>query len=205
MPEMTELKNTPQPKVGCEEFWFAPLLTDPSDGTPATYGPPVLVPGLTQFGFNPNAQTASFYADNGVFATAAQTGDLVLTVGLAQVTNEIRAKWFGQDYKAGLLEEGDINPIEMAVGAKTTFSDGSTAYAWYYKAKAAPPAETVDTKGSSVSFQSDSITITCSKLISNRKYRRVLIDSDANLGPELTKEIIAENWFTDPLWDMEVV
>jgi len=196
------LGNTPQPKVGCEEFWFAPLLTDIAGAEKPTYGPAVRVPGLTQFGFNPNAQSASFYADNGVYSTATQNGDLTLTVGMAQVTPEIRAIWFGQDYKKGLLEEGQINPIEMAVGAKTTFPDGSSAYAWYYKAKAAPPAESANTKGNSISFQSDSITINCASLVSTGKYRRLLIDSDKNLAETLTPEAIAANWFVDPIWDL---
>jgi len=193
------LKSKTLPKIGVDEFWFAQLDKDETGSTPE-FGTSIKVPGLVNVGFNPNAQTDTFNADNGPYASAAQTGNLQLTVGLADVPPELRAIWFGQYYEDGVLEEGQINPIEMAIAYRVKKSDNSYRYFWLYKTKAAPPSESTDTQGTSINFQSDSITINCSMLVSTGKYRRVLDDDDPSLPEGVTPEDIAENWFKDPLW-----
>ena len=193
-------QNKPMPKIGVDMFAFALLKTDPVDGLP-TYGEVVRVPGTVQVGFNPNSQTGTFHADNSAYATTAQTGDLALSVGLADIPPPLRAIWFGQKYENGVLSEGQINPPDMAIGYRIKKANGAYRYIWILKAKAAPPAESNDTQGSSVSFQSDSITFNCAALVSTGLFRRVLDDNDPGLSPGTNPATIRAGWFTGPLWE----
>ena len=193
------LESTFMPKIGVDEFWFA-LLDKDKPGDEPVYQKSVKVPGTVSVGFNPNSQTGTFYADNGPYVSAAQTGDLVATVGLADIPPEVRAVWFRQDYEDGILSEGQIKPPDMAVGYRVKKANNAYRYIWLLKGKAAPPSETTNTKNNSISFQSDSITINCAMLISKGIYRRVLDEDDPNLPDGVTPKMIAETWFTDPMW-----
>jgi len=197
-------KSKTLPKIGVDEFWFAPLTKDEQDSQPE-YAESVKVPGLVNVGFNPNAQTGTYNADNVPYAVAVQTGNLELSVGLADIPPELRAVWFAQAYENGILEEGQINPIDMGVAYRVKKSSGAYRYVWVFKAKAAPPSESTETQGTSVNFQSDSITINGSMLVSTGKSRRILDDDDPNLPEGVTPKVIEENWFTDPLWQSEAL
>ena len=192
-------QNKPMPKIGVDMFAFAVLKSDPVEGLP-TYGAVIRVPGTVQVGFNPNSQTATFHADNGAYTNAAQTGDLALTVGLADIPPALRAIWFGQLYENGILLEGQINPPDMAIGYRIKKAHGGFRYIWIMKGKAAPPAESNDTQGSSISFQSDSITINCATLVSLDIFRRVTDDDDPNLPSGVDSMTIRNGWFTSPMW-----
>ena len=194
-----KLKSKTLPKIGVDEFWFAKLLKD-EVGEDPEYDPSVKVPGTVQVGFNPNSQTGTFYADNIAYAVAAQLGDLALTVGLADIPPELSAIWFGHEYENGLLEEGQIDPIDMAVAYRVKKSNNAHRYVWLYKSKAAPPAESVDTKTNTINFQSGSAVISAAVLVSKNKFRRILDDDDPNLSEGVTPALIFENWFKSPLW-----
>lgn len=191
----------PLPKIGVDMFYFAKLLTDnPGDSGP-TYDTPMKLPGLVSIQFNPNAQSATFYADNGSYSSASQLGDLVLTVGLADIPLEVQATWFGQKTEDGVLEGTQINPMDMAIGYRVKNSDGGYRYFWFKKCKAAPSQETVNTQGNSIAFQTDSITITCTMPLSDGIAYRKLDDTATGLPTGVTPAIIAAKWFTDPMWD----
>jgi len=200
---MSVQRNEALPKIGVDMFYYAPLTADPVDG-PATYGPSVRIPGLTQVGYNQNAQSSAFYADNGPYATATQRGDLAAQCGMADVPPEVRAEWFGDSYENGLLEEGDLASIDIAIAFRYKKSSNAYRYVWIYKTKATPPDESVNTQGNNVAFQGGTVNFTASKLVATNKARRVLDDDDKNLPVGVTPEIIAENWFSNPLWVVEV-
>ena len=194
-----QLKNKPHPRTGADGFHYAVLEDDPAGGLPL-YAASVEVPGFASGGYNQNANTNSYYADNGVYETATQTGDLTATVQIADLTPEISHDLFGHEYKDGLLLEGLVNAKDIAIGWRVKKANGKYRYFWHTKGKAAPPAETTNTQGNNVSFQDVTVTVACSMLASLGIARRVLDDDDANLPEGTTPEIIAENWFKDPLW-----
>jgi len=193
------LKSKTMPKIGVDMLYFAPLKSDPVVGEPE-YDEPVRVPGLVQVAWNPNAQTGTYYADNGAYATAAQKGDLSMTVGMADIPPELAAIWFGHDYEDGVVFEGQINPIEMAVGYRVKKSDGAYRYFWCFKGKAAPPQTSTDTQSNSISFQGGSITINFATLVSTGKDSKWVDDDGPDLPVGLTPKMIEDNWFTDPMW-----
>ena len=198
------LKSKNNPKIGVDELWFAKLVKDIAGEEPE-YDVPMKMPGAVSVAFNPNSQSAPFYADNVVYASAAQTGDLTATLGIADAPPEVRAIWFGLQYENGVLLEGQINPPDMAFAYRVKKSDNAYRYFWLMKSKASPPSETINTQGSSMSYQTDSVTVNCAVLQSLGIYRRVLDDDDPNLPEGTTPAMIYENWFTSPLWEPEVM
>jgi len=198
---MTENEiGQPLPTIGVDKFYFAPLIKDEPDGT-IEYGESVRVPGLVHITFKPNSVSDTFYADNGPYTSAAQTGDITVDVDQADIPLALRAMWYGQKYEHGVLEEGQINPIEMGVGYRVKKSNGSHRNIWLHKGKAILPDEDAVTQGSSVNFQTSKITIKCSMLVANGKYRRVVDDDSKDLAEGVNAETIEKHWFTSPLWD----
>ena len=202
---MPALKSNPMPWVGVDMFYWAPLVSDkaPAGATPGatTYGAAQRVPGLTNVSFTANSQTGSYYADNGVYATAAQLGELGLAVQSADIPPELRAEWFQYDYEDGVLNEAQINPIEMAVGYRRKRSDGSYRYVWLLKVKPGMSDEATATQNDSIAFQDGTTNFAPEMRISDGLYRRTLDDDDPALPEDVTPEVIAANWFTDPNWD----
>lgn len=201
---MANARINPLPAIGVDAFYYALMTSDTSADTKPVYDASERVPGLVSVAFNPNAQTGTFYADNGPYAAAAQLGEISLTVGLADIPPDIRAIWFGQPYEGGVLQGTQINPPDMAVGYRIKLSDNHYRYFWFLKCKATPPSETTNTQGSSISFQSGTITITCVIPVSYDAAWRMLDDLDPNLPVGVTPAMIGSAWFSDPLWDPEV-
>ncbi|MCL2080237.1 MAG: hypothetical protein FWH17_10465 [Oscillospiraceae bacterium] len=193
------LKNKPMPKIGVDSFCYAPLIKDDPDSVPE-YGETVKIPGTVSVGFTANSQTIPFHADNGVYVSAAQTGDITLTVGLADIPPEIQAAWFGSKYENGMIEDGELNAQEMAVGYRVKKANGAYRYFWLYKGVASPPSENVNTTGNTLTHQSDSITISCAMLASTGKYRRRIDSDDKNLPAGVDSKMIENNWFESPVW-----
>jgi len=193
------LKSKPEPKIGVDMFGFALLVGDDPGETPE-YADTVMVPGTVNVGFNPNAQTSTFYADNVPYATAVQYGDLVVSVSNADIPPELRNMWFGHRYEGGVLEEGQLNAVEIAVAYRVKKANGAYRYFWLMKGKAAPPSESAETGGGPPKFQGDSITINCATLVSKGIFRRMCDDDDPNLPEGVTQKQVEEGWFSSPLW-----
>lgn len=198
------LKNKPLPKIGVDMFGYAALTKDEPGAAPE-YDESVMFPGLVNIGYNQNAQTGTFNADNGAYATASQIGNPDITIGLADIPPEVRADWFGMEHKHGLLRERQINAKEIAVAYRVKKSNGAYRYFWVLKTKPTPANENAETKGDSISFQSDTITLAGSMLASYGEYRFILDDDDADLPKDVNAKTIEENWFTSPLWAEEAL
>ncbi|MCL2004462.1 MAG: hypothetical protein FWG72_10785 [Oscillospiraceae bacterium] len=199
---MTGPDGRPMPMIGCDWFHYAKLMKETAD-EPAEYGKAERIPGLVNVGLANNVQTAALHADNSVYVTASQYGDRILTVGLAGLPLVTKAEWMGQEYKAGGMTVGQLNPIEMAVMLRKKKANGAYRYEVYYKAKPAPGDTSTETQGATINFQTEVLTLGLASLIHSGKYE-YLLETDGDDFPEgLTPKIIEEELLEDPLWRAE--
>ncbi len=199
MPE--KKTQQPNPIIGVDMFTYAKLneTSDVPGGTP-TYDDPNQLPGLVSIAVARNSQTATFYADNGAYVTASQTGDTTLTVGNADVPPPILSEWLGVEYEDGMLEIGQINPVTMFIAYRIKKANGAYRYVRFYKAKPGISDENANTQGNSINFQSGTTVFGIAKLISRGKSDGRIDTDDPNLRAGVTQEVIERNFFKDPLW-----
>ncbi len=197
-------KNTNYlPMIGVDKLAYALVTEDNTGGYEADT--PKLVPGLTEVGFNINAQNALFHADNGPYAAATALGDIDVAIACADVPPSMRPDLYGHAYNAetGELDEGDLNAPYIAVMYRIQKSNGKYRYVKIYKAKAVPKEETVQTKGGSVNFQTNGFSLKAVKRNFDGVYRRILDEDDPALEAKgITSEMLAEKWFSDVSWSV---
>ena len=188
------------PMVGVDMLYYAKVTTDTQ--TEYAASTPTRVPGLTEAGINPNAQSSTFYADNGAYDNAVALGDLDIAIACADVPPGLQKDLFGYKYDAetGEMAVSDVNPPYVAILYRIQKSNGAYRYVTIYKAKAVPNEEKAQTKGGSINFQSNGFSLKGAKRLSDGRLYRVLDDDDPNLPAGVTPAIIASKWFSDVGW-----
>lgn len=188
------------PMTGVDMLHYAKVITDTTMAYAADT--PIRVPGTTEIGFNINAQTGTFHADNGPYATATALGEMDGAVACADVPPKMRSDLYGFDYdeKTGEMTASDINSPDMAFLYRIQKSNGAYRYVCIYKAKAAPNEERVQTKGGSINFQTNGFALKAAKRFQDGRFYRILDDDDPNLPEGVTPELIAEKWFSEVDW-----
>lgn len=188
------------PMTGVDMLHYAKVVTDTT--TVYTADTPIRVPGTTEIGFNINAQTGTFHADNGPYATATALGEMDGAVACADVPPKMRSDLYGFDYdeETGEMTASDINSPDTAFLYRIQKSNGAYRYVCIYKAKAAPNEERVQTKGGSINFQTNGFALKAAKRFKDGRFYRILDDDDPNLPEGVTPELIAEKWFSEVDW-----
>lgn len=146
-------------RIGVSDLHYA-LLTkdDPKDAI--EWGTPVRIVNLIEVEMNENVSTNTLFADDGAAITATTTGELEVTLNVAEIDIATEAALLGKtvDSKGVLLSStGDQAPW-VAMGFKSLMENGKYEYVWLYKGKFARSSQTYTTKGDAVEFQTDTIT-----------------------------------------------
>ena len=197
------LKSKPLPKVGVDEFVFAELVKDERGSNPE-WGDILPIPGLEEIGYKSNVTRTPYFADNRKYAENVVVLAEV-TAKLADIPPALRAKLFGHDDEKVIMEEGDVNPISIAIGYRIMKLGGGYRYIWVYNTTPVPFDETNQTLTENTSFQADSVIFSSEKLVSTGKRRRMLDDDDPRLEElGITAKMIEDNWFKNPLWDLTI-
>lgn len=188
------------PMIGVDMLHYAKVKEDST----STYSVEEIkkVPGTTEAGFNMNGQSATFYADNGAYDNATAMGDFDVSVACADVTPQMKADLYGFEYNetTGELSAGDVNSPYVAILYRIQKSNGAYRYVKIYKAKAVPNEEKAQTKGGSISFQTNGFTLKAAKRFLDGFYHKTLDSDDPKLPEGVTDEVIAEKWFSDIDW-----
>lgn len=197
------MANTTQnyvPMVGVDKLHYGKITSDTAEGITGTV--PVEITGLTEAGFNRNAQSSTFYADNGPYATAAASGDFDGAIAVADIPPALYPDLYGDAYdtQTGELLIGDIESPECFIQYRIQKSNGAYRYVTVYKCKFTPNETKVQTKGGSINFQTNGFSFKASKTKYNGKLCRILDDDDPKLPAGVTPAIIASKWFTDVNW-----
>lgn len=190
------------PVVSVDKFHYGKLLTDTKEGI--TGETPKAVPGLVEAGFNRNAQSATFFADGGPYATAVGAGEFDGSIGVADIPPSLSADFYGDSYDeaTGELQLGNIDSPENFIQYRVQKSTGAWRYITIFKAQFMPNEQTAQTKGGSINFQTNGFSFKAANTIFTGKAARMLDDDDPNLPEGVTPLVIEENWFTDVYWEI---
>lgn len=177
--------------IGLRDVHYALLKTDDASSGTATYDAPVHVVGAISANVNPNTSSATLFADDGPYDTAATMGEITLELNMADIPDETQAKWLGHEYKNGMLikKSTDVPPW-VALGYRSLKSNGAYRYVWLVKGKFAALEEEYGTKGDSVEFKTPTINGSFVKRDCDDVWE-LKADSDAK-----SPSSAIETWFT---------
>lgn len=176
-------------RIGMDKIHYS-IMTDE---TTEKYSTPKPIPGAITGTVSPTTNTETLYADDQAWETAAALGEIELELNVADLPQEVLKDLLGATIDSnGVLVQSssDVAPY-VAIGFRSTKSNGKGRYYWFYKGKFQPNEEEFQTKEDSPSFQTPTITGTFISRQTDKKWR-ARVDEDAqSLKPE-----VITNWFT---------
>lgn len=146
-------------RIGCDNLVYAILTADDGVSDP-TYGEVKSAPGVMSLNINPNASQETVFYDDGPGESATTLGNIEVEIQKNELTTEQKADLLGHtiDSKGAIIYGANDTPPWVAIGFRTLKSNGKYRYVWLYKGKFLEPEDNSETKGDSVSFQSETIT-----------------------------------------------
>lgn len=196
---MPNTKPEALPRVGCDQLHVAKMLTDTKEG--ATYDESVHFQNVKSVGFQPGSSISTFYADDGPRVNYAQVGEEAVSFERADLLPDEYAMITGADYTSGLVRVGNPTPPPVAVMWRSQKSSGAYRYLRLLKTTFSVPDITSQTKESTVSFQTQSVSGRNSLRVFDGMGFEFIDDDDPNLDETVTPEVLAEERFKDPLFD----
>jgi len=138
--------------IGLSNFYYSLLNSDTTAGV--SYQTPVALKGAITVSYNPNSEVSTLFADDGPYDTAETIGEIELTVGIADISQEDYAILMGHTITGGVVNQLSTDqPPDVAFGFKAKRSNSGYSYYWFLKGKFAKPSMDHETKGSSISWQ----------------------------------------------------
>ncbi|SEM34795.1 phage major tail protein, phi13 family [Mesobacillus persicus] len=174
--------------IGAKKPHFA-ILT--SDGATPVYEVPVKMGKAINITITPNINTNTLYADDQASETNTALGAIEVAIELDQLSSDVRQQLLGITKNAdGVLEyKAEQNAPYVAFGFESPLSTGGDRLTWMLKGQFSIPADSYQTKGESVEYQTKTINGTfVVREDENWKYE---VDSN---DPEVNADVIA-NWF----------
>lgn len=165
-------------KFGLSNVYVAPLSID---GTTYTYSTPIAVPGAVNISLSAEGETNDFFADNLKYfsSTANQgySGDLEI----AMIPDEIRTAILNEvvDSNGAYTEVASSLPKPFAFGFQID-GDKKNRRFWYYNCTLTRPANEGATNETSITPQTDKLTISAMPRLSDKKVRTMMELSDTN-------------------------
>lgn len=165
-------------KYGLSNCVMAPFTLN---GTTYTYSTPIAVPGAVNLTLSAEGDTNDFYADNLVYfsSTANQgySGDLEI----AMIPDEIRTAILNEvvDANGAYIEDASKLTNGFAFGFQIE-GDKKNRRFWYYNCSLTRPANNGATTESSITPQTDTLTIKAMPRLSDKKVRAMLELTDDN-------------------------
>ena len=188
-------------RIGCDSLVYAIMTTEDSAASAPVYGAVKAAPGVMHVNINPNGSVETAFFDDGPGDSAATLGKIEVEIQKNVLTAENKADLLGHELDgngATVYADSDVPPW-VAIGFRTLKSNGKYRYVWLYKGRFSDPEDNSETKGDSISFQSDTIKGQFVKLAYahtvNGKAKRCWkyeIDSDTATASQATMDA----WFT---------
>ncbi|WP_144473499.1 major tail protein [Bacillus pumilus] len=117
---------------GLDMFHYAELIQDDDKGL--EYAKPERLPGAVNVKVDPKSEQSKFWADNGVFDSFNNMGDIDLEAELADLPIEVQNKIFGHKVENGIsFASSDDKAVFLAFGFRAKTSTGGHRYYWFLK------------------------------------------------------------------------
>ena len=170
-------------KIGVSKFHYAKQTQEDTASEAARYDAMTAVPGLVSVNVETTSNTATLYADNGPFETAASLGDVNLTVDLADLDLSVQADLLGHTLGSDGQLDSKASDVVPYVGVAFEFllGNGKKRCVKLYKGKFTEPADGAQTRGENVEFQTSEATAAFVQLKNNGMYKSTKdFDADAS-------------------------
>ena len=177
-------------KIGCDNFYFAPLTKD--DSTGVTYGGMKHIEGLVKIDVQPASSNATLYADNGPAETASALGKITVSVETKDLPLEDQAALLGHTVTNGVMvsKTTDTAPY-VGIAFESQKGSGGTVYKKYLKVRFSDPQDNNATKGENISFQTPTITGEAVARAFDKEWKR-----EADTESEGYEVTTGTSWFT---------
>ena len=166
-------------KYGLSNCWIAPITSSDSNGY--SYGTPIAVPGAVNLSLSAEGDQNDFYADNLIYyssiANQGYSGDLEI----AMIPDEIRTQILGEttDSNGAITENADATITGFAFGFQIEGDKANRRY-WFYNCSLTRPAVNGATVESSITPQTDTLTLKAMPRLSDKKVKVYIEKSDDN-------------------------
>lgn len=177
-------------KVGLKDLYYAIQTKD--DNTGVAYSAPVKIAGLINAKTSPSSESLTLYADDGPSEQIQQLGTISLDLETKDLPLDVQAALLGHSIVGGVLikKDTDIAPY-VAIGYRSTKSNGKSRFMWLLKGKFNLPDEEDKTKEDKPSVQTPKISGTFMKRDYDGQWQRVTDEDLASFVPAT-----GTNWFT---------
>lgn len=162
-------------QFGLDDVVVAPITAETS--STITYGEVFSIPGAVNLTLDQVGENTPFYADNTVYFNSSSNQGYSGTLEMALFNEDFYTKILGmtKDNNGALIENVDDTIKSFALGFRIS-GDTDTKF-WFYKVSAQRPSVSSATIETSKTPQTQSINITATARISDKKVK-VSMDSD---------------------------
>lgn len=166
-------------KYGLSNCYMAPFTID-QQGV-YTYGTPFAIPGAVNLSLSPSGDTNDFFADNLIYfsqtANQGYEGDLEI----AMIPDDVRTKILGEttDANGALIENANDTNTGFAFGFQID-GDAKNRRFWYYNCTLTRPNTESSTTESSITPNTDTLTLKAMPRLSDKAVRAMIELSDTN-------------------------
>lgn len=188
-------------RIGVDHLVFAPITSDSADQI--VFGEVKKLPGVQKITINPNSSTETAFYDDGPGESASTLGEIEVSIDKAYLTTSEKNALLGHtiDAKGVLLYGASDSAPEVAIGFRTLKSNGKYRYVWLLKGVFSEPEDANETKGESISFQSDSLVGAFAKtnaMFSVDGAMKQLWKTELDEDHATADSEVAKAWFTKP-------
>jgi phi13 family phage major tail protein len=130
-------------EVGVDNLHVAVITSETDSAT--VYEAPVAVPGVKSIGISTNGASATQSGDNRILDVETSRGAINVAIAAASLPADVRALLLGHAINATdktLVEKSGDQAPYIALGFRSSKSNGKAKYVWLYKGKAMEPDET---------------------------------------------------------------
>lgn len=167
-------------KYGLSNCWAAVATINAETGE-YSYDTPFRIPGAVNLSLSPSGDTNDFYADNIIYfsqtANQGYEGDLEI----AMIPDDVRTKLLGEvvDANGAFLETSDDKQATFAFGFQIE-GDKKNRKFWYYNCSLTRPTTASSTTESSITPNTDTLSMKAMPRISDKKVRIFMEESEGN-------------------------
>lgn len=182
--------------IGLDELYYA-LITESETGEEA-YGTPKNMSGAISVNLAKTIAEAMLSADNRTYYANKSFSGGTIDIGVADISDEALVEIFGatKDSKGGIAFASEDLPKTCALGYRALKANGKYRYQWLLRVQFAPPGESVQTKGETITYTTPTVSGTImtqnKKAADGKHYYQYKMDEDSADADATT----ISGWFT---------